>query len=389
MLTAHSLCYRIPAACLGAALLLTAFGPPVQAQGLFDRLKEAAANTVNEAKEAATNAARDEAMNQAGFLMLAEGAFAGTATPWVQNGEPAAFAEIPGNAYVSPDRLAIVLCQEGALDGVVFQGDFANVAAEREMAFADDAFAVFLVQDGRAAPMRNTAGQLGSFTSGLLDVRPGDAGGLMGTVSLAIGEDAVSGAFLSELFARSRVVEIEGSFRATPVESIEQVSCESGATGQAAPRQAAPSGEPSSSSYASAGTPPPPAARSASAEQRRAARSAARQRSASPPPDGGASEPEVFVVVENPPELIGGLEGLQQRVRYPAAARRAGIEGTVFLQFIVDERGRVLDPVCARDPGGGTCEEALRVVRTSTFQPGLQRGQPVKVRFSLPVKFRL
>ena len=387
MLIAISFRYRF-VACFGVALLLAALAPPAEAQGLFDRLKEAAANTVNEAKDAATNAARDEAMNQAGFLMLAEGAFAGTATPWVQNGEPAAFADIPGNAYVSPDRLAIVLCQEGALDGIVFQGDFANVAAEREMAFADDAFAVFLVQDGRAAPMRNTAGQLGSFTSGLLDVRPGDAGGVMGTVSLAIGEDAVSGAFLSELFARSRVVEIEGSFRATPVESIEQISCESGATGQAAPRQAAPSGEPSSS-HASAGAPPPPASRSASAEQRRAARSAARQRSASPPPGGSASEPEVFVVVEDPPELIGGLEGLQQRVRYPAAARQAGIEGTAFVQFVVDERGRVVDPVCVRDPGGSTCEEAVRVVRTSTFRPGLQRGQPVKVRFSLPVKFRL
>lgn len=376
------------------ALIAGAFllAPPAQAQGLFDRLKEAAANTVNEAKDAAMNTARDEAMNQAGFLMLAEGAFAGTATPWMQGGEPAAFADIPGNAYVSPNRLAIVLCQEGALDGVVFQGDFANVDGEREMTLADGALAVFLVQDGRAAPMRNTAGQLGSFTSGVLSVKPGETGGVMGNVSLAIGEDAVSGSFLSDLFARTRVVEIEGSFRATPVESIEQISCESGATGTGggATGQAAPRGATSPSSYASsASTPPPPAARSASAEDRRAARASARQRGAAPAPSSSVSEPEVFMVVEHPPELVGGLEGLQQRVRYPAAARRAGIEGTAFVQFVIDERGRVLDPVCVRDPGGGTCEEAIRVVRTSTFQPGLQRGQPVKVRFSVPVTFRL
>lgn len=95
------------------------------------------------------------------------------------------------------------------------------------------------------------------------------------------------------------------------------------------------------------------------------------------------------MIVEDPPELVGGLDGLQSRVVYPELARRAGIEGTVFVQFIVDERGGVADPVCVRDPGGDTCEEAIRVIRASTFTPGRQRGKPVKVRFSLPVKFRL
>ena len=114
-----------------------------------------------------------------------------------------------------------------------------------------------------------------------------------------------------------------------------------------------------------------------------------------PPPPPPADEPEpepepeIFVIVENPPELIGGLEGLQQRITYPELARRAGIEGTVFVQFVVDENGRVNDPVCVRDPGGGTCDEALKAVRASEFKPGKQRGKPVKVRFSLPVKFRL
>jgi protein TonB len=106
-------------------------------------------------------------------------------------------------------------------------------------------------------------------------------------------------------------------------------------------------------------------------------------------PEPEPEEPEIFVIVENPPELIGGLEGLQQRIQYPELARRAGIEGTVFVQFVVDENGNVQDPVCVRDPGGQTCEEALRAVSASKFQPGKQRGKPVKVRFSLPVKFRL
>ena len=110
-----------------------------------------------------------------------------------------------------------------------------------------------------------------------------------------------------------------------------------------------------------------------------------------PPDDLAVEEPEepIFVFVQESPELIGGLPGLQQRIQYPELARRAGIEGTVFVQFVVDEQGRVNDPVCVRDPGGGTCEEALKAVRASEFKPGKQRGKPVKVRFSLPVKFRL
>lgn len=100
-------------------------------------------------------------------------------------------------------------------------------------------------------------------------------------------------------------------------------------------------------------------------------------------------EPEIFVIVEQDPVLIGGLEGLQQRIQYPELARRAGIEGTVFMQFVVDENGNVSDLQCVREPGGGTCEEAKRAIQSSKFEPGRQRGRAVKVRFSLPVRFRL
>jgi periplasmic protein TonB len=113
-----------------------------------------------------------------------------------------------------------------------------------------------------------------------------------------------------------------------------------------------------------------------------------------PPPPPSApepepAEPEIFMIVEQMPEIVGGMEALQRRVRYPELARRAGIEGTVFVQFVVDENGRVSDLVCVRDPGGGTCEAALDAVRQTQFTPGRQRGRPVKVRFSLPVRFRL
>lgn len=99
--------------------------------------------------------------------------------------------------------------------------------------------------------------------------------------------------------------------------------------------------------------------------------------------------PEIFEIVEDEPVLIGGLASLQQNIRYPELARRIGLEGRVFVQFIVDDQGNVVDPVVIRGLGGGLDEEALRAVRQAKFTPGRQRGQPVHVRMSIPITFRL
>jgi periplasmic protein TonB len=111
--------------------------------------------------------------------------------------------------------------------------------------------------------------------------------------------------------------------------------------------------------------------------------------SAAPAPEPEPDMEEIFVVVEQMPELIGGLEAVQALIRYPEMARRAGIEGTVHVQFIVDENGRVVDPIVARGIGGGCDEVALEAVRQVSFRPGVQRGRNVKVRYAIPVRFRL
>lgn len=110
-----------------------------------------------------------------------------------------------------------------------------------------------------------------------------------------------------------------------------------------------------------------------------------------PPPPTVESEDGIvdFLSIEDAPKLIGGLEGLQARVEYPELARRAEIEGRVFIQFVVDEQGRVVDPVVVRSPSDLLSEAALKAVRESRFVPGQQRGRPVKVRYSLPVTFVL
>ena len=113
-----------------------------------------------------------------------------------------------------------------------------------------------------------------------------------------------------------------------------------------------------------------------------------------PPPPQAAqeeSEPEegFYVIVEQMPELIGGLQALQREVRYPERALRANIQGRVYVQFVVNERGEVENPRVVRGIGGGCDEEAIRVVKLARFTPGMQRGRPVRVQYNLPVIFTI
>ncbi|HCD50887.1 MAG TPA: energy transducer TonB [Balneolaceae bacterium] len=108
-----------------------------------------------------------------------------------------------------------------------------------------------------------------------------------------------------------------------------------------------------------------------------------------PPPQEEEEEEDFFVVVENMPELKGGLAALQRKVKYPEMARRAGIEGRVTVQFIVNEQGRVENPRVIRGIGGGCDEAALEAVKQAKFTPGMQRGRPVRVQYSLPIVFKL
>lgn len=102
-------------------------------------------------------------------------------------------------------------------------------------------------------------------------------------------------------------------------------------------------------------------------------------------------EPEenFFVAVEEMPQLIGGIESLQEQIQYPPKALLAGIDGLVIIQFIVNENGEVENPRVIRGIGAGCDEEAIRVVKLAKFKPGKQRGQAVRVQFSVPVFFKL
>lgn len=110
-----------------------------------------------------------------------------------------------------------------------------------------------------------------------------------------------------------------------------------------------------------------------------------------PPPanDENNEEEEIFIVVEQMPELIGGLASLNKHITYPEMARRAQIEGRVIVEFIIDKEGNVNNPKIIRGIGGGCDEVALSAVQKVKFKPGMQRGKPVLVRYSMPISFTL
>ena len=103
---------------------------------------------------------------------------------------------------------------------------------------------------------------------------------------------------------------------------------------------------------------------------------------------------EIFTIVEDQPTYPGGIQAFYKYVatnlRYPAQARRMGIAGKVFVQFVVEKDGRLTDVQILKGIGAGCDEEALRVIKKSkAWKPGRQRGRPVKVRMIIPINFRL
>lgn len=112
------------------------------------------------------------------------------------------------------------------------------------------------------------------------------------------------------------------------------------------------------------------------------------------PGEAAVDEAEIFAIVERMPEFPGGAEALfkylASKIRYPDLARENKVEGLVVVQFIIDEKGKISGVTILRGIGGGCDEEAIRVIRAMPdWEPGLQRGRPVKVRYNVPVRFVL
>jgi periplasmic protein TonB len=103
---------------------------------------------------------------------------------------------------------------------------------------------------------------------------------------------------------------------------------------------------------------------------------------------------QIFTVVEQQPEFEGGYEAMmnfiKKNMRYPASARRMGVDGTVYVQFVVGKDGTITEVKTIRGISADCDKEAERVVNLMpNWKPGRQNGKPVFVRFVLPIRFKL
>ena len=106
-------------------------------------------------------------------------------------------------------------------------------------------------------------------------------------------------------------------------------------------------------------------------------------------------EEEIFVVVESMPEFPGGAQEMMkfiaENIKYPVIAQENGIQGRVICQFVIEKNGSVTDLQVVRSSGDASLDkEAERVIKNMPkWKPGKQRGKPVRVKYTIPVAFRL
>ena len=106
-------------------------------------------------------------------------------------------------------------------------------------------------------------------------------------------------------------------------------------------------------------------------------------------------EEVVFVIVESMPEFPGGQQALfkylSENVKYPVIAQENGIQGRVICQFVVNKDGSIVDVEVVRSGGDPSLDkEAVRVIKSMPkWKPGKQRGKPVRVKYTVPVNFKL
>ncbi|MGB1003998.1 MAG: energy transducer TonB [Salibacteraceae bacterium] len=118
------------------------------------------------------------------------------------------------------------------------------------------------------------------------------------------------------------------------------------------------------------------------------------QTNTSPDTTSTAPNDAIFVITETQPRFPGGeaemYKFLGQNMKYPPKARDKNVQGRVYISFVVEKDGSISDVKCIRGIGGGCDEEAIRVVKSMPiWTPGEQDGKIVRVRYNLPIVFKL
>jgi len=105
-----------------------------------------------------------------------------------------------------------------------------------------------------------------------------------------------------------------------------------------------------------------------------------------PPPEAGGG---IFVPYDHPPEPVGGFKAIQSHLKYPEAARRENIQGSVIVHVLIDEQGKVVDARILKSLSPECDQAAIYAVKNTEWRPAKQKDKPVRVWVSIPVMFRL
>jgi len=112
--------------------------------------------------------------------------------------------------------------------------------------------------------------------------------------------------------------------------------------------------------------------------------------------DGGKSDTEVYIAagVDEYPEFTGGMKAwakyMERNLKYPYRAQEEGVQGKVFVSFVVEKDGSITDVQVLKGIGFGCDEEAMKVIKKSPmWKPGKNKGVPVRVRYNMPINFTI
>ncbi|MDE0588134.1 MAG: energy transducer TonB [Candidatus Marinimicrobia bacterium] len=98
----------------------------------------------------------------------------------------------------------------------------------------------------------------------------------------------------------------------------------------------------------------------------------------------------IYLTAEKMPAIKGGMAAIGKKIRYPKIAREMGIQGVVYVGFVVTSEGKISEPKILRSLAKPLDQEALRLITEDVkFTPGYHQGNAVPVRMVLPIRFRL
>lgn len=102
-----------------------------------------------------------------------------------------------------------------------------------------------------------------------------------------------------------------------------------------------------------------------------------------------ADSAKIYEIVDQMPEMEGGIGEIYKHIKYPHAAIAGKVEGRVFIKFVVNEDGKATDATILKDIGAGCGKAAVAGLKKVKFKPGKLNGKPVKVYYTLPVNFKI